>query len=183
MTDQVTTKVCGKCKADKTLDFFSKDASKKYGASAQCKICFNEAAKASYEANPEKVKATKKAWREANPEKVKATMKAWREANPEKVKATMKAWREANPEKVKATNKARHEANPEKVNAMRKAWREANPEKVKATKKAYVDRCNDNYVAACIGLKPHQCPQELIELKRINILITRELRNQQQCQN
>ena len=137
MTDQVTTRVCSKCKVDKTFDSFGKDASKKQGIRSQCNICNKEAAN------------------------------AWREANPEKVKAATKAWYEANPEKAKA---------------MSKAWREANPERLKAIRKAYVNRLTDAYVAGLLAINRDQCPQELIELKRINVLITREIRKQQ-CQN
>jgi len=197
MTDQVTTRVCSKCKVDKTFDSFGKDASKKQGIRSQCNICNKEAAnawreanpekvkaatKAWYEANPEKAKARSKAWREANPERVKAATKAWRKANPEKAKARSKAWRKANPEKAKAMSKAWREANPEKAKAMSKAWREANPERLKAIRKAYVNRLTDAYVAGLLAINRDQCPQELIELKRINVLITREIRKQQ-CQN
>ena len=107
MTDQVTTRVCSKCKVDKTFDSFGKDASKKQGIRSQCNICNKEAAK---------------------------------------------------------------------------AWREANPERVKAKSKAYVNRLTDAYVAGLLAINRDQCPQELIELKRINVLITREIRKQQ-CQN
>ena len=182
MTDQVTTRVCSKCKVDKTFDSFGKDASKKQGIRSQCNICNKEAANAWREANPEKVKAATKAWYEANPEKAKARSKAWREANPERVKAATKAWRKANPEKAKARSKAWRKANPEKAKAMSKAWREANPERLKAIRKAYVNRLTDAYVAGLLAINRDQCPQELIELKRINVLITREIRKQQ-CQN
>ena len=178
MTDQVTTKVCSKCKVEKEFEFFTKDKSRKNGVGSICKICNKEKSKAWCEDNPEKVRAYKKAWYEANPEKLRAAEKAYREANPEKVRAAEKAYREANPEKVRACKKAYREANPEKARAAVKAYREANPEKVRAAEKAYRDRYPDAYVA-----KAFQCPQELIELKRINLLIKREIRNQQQCQN
>jgi len=152
MTDQVTTKVCSKCKADKTFDSFGKKASEKYELRTQCKICHNEESKA---------------WHKANREKSRAASKSWRKANLEKARAASKAWSRANPEKVKAS---------------KEKWFKENREKESARAKAYVDRCNDNYVARTMGLKLSQCPQELIELKRINILITREIRNQQ-CQN
>ena len=144
MTDQVTTKVCSKCKVEKEFEFFTKDKSRKNGVRSICKICNKEKSKAWYEDNSEKVRAR----HEANPEKVRAAVKAYREANPEKVRAAVKAYKEANPEKVRAAGKA------------------------------YRDRYPDAYVA-----KAFQCPQELIELKRINLLIKREIRNQQQCQN
>ena len=148
MTDQVTTKVCSKCKVEKEFEFFTKDKSRKNGVRSICKICNKEKSKARYEANPEKARAAVRAYRENNLEKVRAAEKAYREANPEKVRAAVKA------------------------------YKEANPEKVRACKKAYRDRYTDAYVA-----KAFQCPQELIELKRINLLIKREIRNQQQCQN
>ena len=168
MTDQVTTKVCSKCKEGKTFDSFGKKAYGKYGLRAQCKICHNEESKAWRKANLEKARAASKAWYKANSEKSKAASKAWGRANPEKLKASKEKWFKENREQVTARSKSRHKANPEKQ---------------AAASKAYADRCNDNYVARTMGLKLSQCPQELIELKRINILITREIRNQQQCQN
>ncbi len=97
----------------------------------------------------------------------KMRSKEWARANPEKVNAPKAKWKKNNPERNKAINKA---------------WAKNNPDKTRAYVKAYTARCNDNYIAARIGLKLCQCPQELIELKRINLLITREIRNQQ-CQN
>jgi hypothetical protein len=183
MTDQVTTKVCSKCKVDKTFDSFGKKASEKYGLRGQCKICHNEESKAWCKANSEKLKAASKAWYKANSEKSKAASKAWYKANSEKSKAASKAWSRANPEKVRASHTAYILVNPEKVKASKEKWIKENPEKQAAASKAYSYRCNDNYVAKTMGLKLSQCPQELIELKRINILIAREIRNQQQCQN
>ena len=108
MPDQVTTKVCSKCKVEKLMAFFNKQKSVKDGFSNECRAC---------------------------------------------------------------------------ANISSKAWALANPEKIKAIKKAWAAKYTDLYVANLIGLKFYQCPQELIELKRINLQITREIRNQQQCQN
>jgi hypothetical protein len=157
MTDQVTTKVCSKCKIEKGLESFTKKTGTKDGLSFYCKEC---------------VRHKNRQFRINNPEN-----------NPEKKKASYKKWAENNPEKKKANNQKWAENNPEKVKASYKKWAENNPEKVKSYKHNRTMRLSDGVVAKYLGIKLSQCPQELIELKRINLLITREIRNQQQCQN
>lgn len=106
-----------------------------------------------YAANPENVKAKNKAWRDANPEKVKASTAKWRAANPEKAKK----WRAANPEKAKK-------------------WKRSNPEKVKELNSAQVERLSSNYIASLLKLPVALIPQSLIDLKRVQVQITRKIK-------
>lgn len=90
-----------------------------------------------------------KAWREANPDKVRESKKAYYAANSENVRARSKAWREANSDKERARSKERywsdrdgvygrlkawHAAHPNRTRDSIKAWRAANPDKNKEYK-------------------------------------------------
>jgi hypothetical protein len=112
------------------------------------------------------------AWRE----KANAKQKAWYDANKEKVNAKRKALRDANKEKVNAKQKARRDANKEKVKAYQRAWRDANKEKVKAYQRARSDSLNNKYVSYVIGMKVHEVPPELINLKREQLELKRLVR-------
>ena len=93
--------------------------------------------KAYYRVNSDIAKARTKAWAAANPERAKARSEAWVAANPERLAARNKAYREANAERIAARNKAWVSANPERVRKVNDAWRAANPERVAAYKTAW----------------------------------------------
>jgi len=79
-----------------------------------------------------------KAYRLANPEKVKASKKAHYDANkddPEFI-AKQKAYYQANKEEKATKQKARYDANKEAINAHRKALRDANKDTINAKRKA-----------------------------------------------
>ena len=57
--------------------------------------------------DPEKKKATQKAWYERNSERVAAKSKNWREQNRERIAETNKAWAERNRERVVEYNRRR----------------------------------------------------------------------------
>jgi len=112
------------------------------------------------------------AWRE----KDSAKKKAYYEANKEKVNAKQKAYYEANKEKVNANNKAWRDSNREKVKAKKKAWRDANREKVNASQRGRRNALHDCYVASFLGMKTHEAPPELINLKREQLELKRLVR-------
>lgn len=96
------TKICNKCKKEKSLDEFNKVKSGKDGLRSKCKDCD---------------KAINAAWRKANPESGKATSVAWRKANPKKKKASGKKYRQDNPGLERTRKKKYRQDNPDKVNA------------------------------------------------------------------
>ena len=99
-------KTCIKCGEVKALTEFYKSKPRCGDRlRGDCKSCAKARAKARYEANPEKIKASDKARYEANSEKIKARSKDYYEANSEKVKARRKDYYEANSEKIKARSK------------------------------------------------------------------------------
>jgi hypothetical protein len=97
-------------------------------------------AKAWYERNREQALAVRKAWRERNREQKAAADKAWRERNRERKAAVAKAWAERNRERKAETDKAWRELNRERAAAVRKAWAERNPERAAAASKAWRER-------------------------------------------
>ena len=97
-------------------------------------------AKAYRERNRERKAATDKAYRERNRERKAANDKAWGERNRERKAANSKDWGERNRERRAATGKAWGERNRERRLANYKAWRERNPERVKVNKRLWRER-------------------------------------------
>ena len=128
-------RACSDCKVE---------ISGRHGNANRCEPCVKEKRKAraaararAYRAaNPEKARASDRAWYAANLEKkravARASMRARREANPEKALALALAWYTANHGKVLAQRRVRRASNHEKVLEQERAWREANPEKMRA---------------------------------------------------
>ena len=143
------TKFCSKCGEVKALELFMQGRN-------SCYVC---------------VLASYKAYKEANREKIKASSKAYREANREKIKARY----EANREKIKVKGKAYREANREKIAIRVKLYGKANRKKLVIKEKLCRDKLSIGYVTNQLRIK--NPPKELIELKRVQLQITRELRN------
>ena len=150
------TKFCSKCGKVKVLELFYKRKLSKDGFFSICKECDYQ---------------RQVIWTKNNPEKVAAAKNKYRKNNPEKVAAARKKWEKNNPEK----NARYRIANPEKRAAIRIKYRKNNPEKTANYGKLYTERLTDCYITSLLGIK--NPPQELMELKRVQILITRELRN------
>jgi hypothetical protein len=148
MSEQAKT--CSKCGELKLLAFFNKQKQGKYGVNSICKKC--QAAWAS----------------------------AYRKENPEKFRENEKRYRKENKEKIRSYKKIYHKENSEKCRDLYKRWRDKNPDKSAAKSKMCRDKLHDFYVIDKIkrgtGLTASEIPQELIELKRIQLKITRELR-------
>lgn len=139
-----------------------------------------EYTKAYKKANREKICERKKTYYEANREKERERTKAWQEANREKHRASSKAWHEANREKACERMKAWREANREKMLALCKAYKEANREKVREYGRRNTRDLKDSYIARSLRLPVKAVPEEIIELKRVQLQITREIRKQQE---
>jgi len=78
------TKICSKCKKEKSLKEFCINRAKKDGLNSRCKECAKECGKQWQKANPEKANKNTKKWRKSNPEKAKESTKKWQKNNPEK---------------------------------------------------------------------------------------------------
>ena len=149
----MTTKVCSKCKVEKGRDEFYKNRSKSDGLASLCKIC-------SY------LRSAK--WKKENPEKARASTRKWQQNNPEKAKVSCSSWQRNNPEKARDA-KAK--------------WAAENPlsKSSRAGRQRGIDELDDYYVKSTLGkskLRASNPPQELIELKRLQLQIIREIKQQ-----
>jgi hypothetical protein len=85
-----------------------------------------------------------------------------------------------NKEKVALHGAKYYEKNKEKIAISRAKYNKENKEKKLALRRKYkikaIDTLNDCYVKEKLRIKGIDIPQELIELKRIQLLIKRELR-------
>lgn len=101
-------KQCSRCRESKPLEAFYKDAfpRNKSGRQSRCIACAKRDAVAYALANPERVRAARKAWGKRNPEKQRASSKAKRLAKPDLYKAIDAAkarrYRERHPDRVQA---------------------------------------------------------------------------------
>lgn len=73
----ITTKICSKCKTEKSLDEFRNQAKGKYGKKNYCKICDDNNAKESYNKHKEYRKLQITIWNENNPDKTKEYKEKW----------------------------------------------------------------------------------------------------------
>lgn len=105
------TKICRKCKIEKSAENFHKSKTNKDGLASYCAECRNAHAKAirsdeiraneraRYHANHEKRRSYSNAWQLANQEKRKQYAKKYYELNKEKCCAITKLWEENNIER------------------------------------------------------------------------------------
>lgn len=126
--------------------------------------------------NRERKNAINAAYRVANPEKVKASNAKYRASHADKIKSSDSRYRSENKDAIRGAQYAWAAENKEKVAVMRKAWRAANPQKVQARNNRVRDVITNSYISGLLKLPVSVIPQELIELKRVQLEITRKLR-------
>lgn len=102
----LSLKSCAKCKVERSLFDFGKDAKRKDGLQPYCKAC-------------------NRAYRIAN----KAKIAAYREEHSDYYRAKNKEWREANPDRVKQMNSSSYHASRETNIKRVRDWQVANPGK------------------------------------------------------
>jgi hypothetical protein len=144
-----------------------------------------EYAKEYYKQNKERLNQITKDWMKANPERLKATRKEYAEKNREKINQqaleSLKRRYAQDPDKIRAQRKANKQKQFEKDPAAYVAKRN---ELLRRCSKRKVDEVRDNYIAHLLGkstgvkLKAEDIPKELIEAKRLHVLIQREVRNE-----
>lgn len=189
-------KVCVTCKQELSIDLFReitvKGVTKRQG---RCKSCVYTYHKAYYEKNKEHIKSQIKAWQTQRPDYFNEYMREWKKKNPEKVAAYHEKHR---PEKLKrsrekywsdpetARQKVREykEANPELTKARKRKWLQSSKEHLRKYYNALTENLSDSYVRGKIARKSKRkeilsakdIPQELVELKRFELLIKREIK-------
>ena len=185
-------KVCLSCKQELPIDLFRtvmvKGIEKRQ---AKCKPCMREYQKAYYEANREHIQGVMKEWNKKNPEYINK----WRTENSDKVKQ----YREAHKPRARERVKEQYWKDPESARLKSRQYKEANKEFVKRRKKEWnaeskehlrmyynkkTEQLSDSYIRNKLAanhkrertLCSEDIPQDLVELKRLQLLIQRELR-------
>jgi len=153
--------------------------------------------RAYYQANKERVTALTKKWQQENKERMREIVRKWQINNPKRYEELRQQYRDRNKEKIREYAKQgarrRFAENPEKVREARRA-RVAkefakDPEKYIQRRREYIrvsgkrrtEEIRDGYVAHLLAkstgfrLKTEDLPKELIEAKRLQLLIRREL--------
>ena len=93
--------ICLKCKQEKSLCDFHKDATGKFGVKSQCKKCINESGAKYRRENPEKIRESGAKYRRENPEKEKERANKYYQKNKGKIKERNAKYYQKNSEKVK----------------------------------------------------------------------------------
>ena len=105
--DHPLTKICSRCKIEKSVEEFHKRSSRKNGYAPACKSCKKVIAKKYYDKNAEAVKERTRNWRRDNPEKFNDYKSRWNKANPQSARDRAKRWARENPERVRKNVHAR----------------------------------------------------------------------------
>jgi hypothetical protein len=124
------SKICSKCKQEKSLCDFHKSATKKFGVQSQCKKCRNELDAKYRRENLEKVKESNAKYRRENSEKLNEYHAKYRRENSEKLNEYQAKYRRENREKEKERGAKYRRENPEKVKESDAKYRRENLEKV-----------------------------------------------------
>lgn len=128
---KIETKICTKCKGEKSIDEFYKDRKSKDGHTFCCKQCLSDISKEYYQSNKKKICGRNKKWREAN--------FGYREKYIEKTKKYNQKYHqehyENNAEKIKKRQRKYYQDNPEKINERNKKWQKDNRQHINEYKK------------------------------------------------
>lgn len=156
-----TYKQCSNCQESKNLEAFNKDRNALTGYSHYCRNCASERKRKDYATRPE-TRITKRAWDAKNKAKVKEQEKIRKQryyAKPE-VKARRAEWYES--------------------------WKLENAERLVAWSKKRAEEMTEAYVKQLLCAGPNgkhipkskwpEIPQELVDAKRLQLRITRKIK-------
>ncbi len=165
-----TMKKCTKCGELKECAAFHAHARSADGLQTWCKTCRSAHAKATYDT------AKRGEYRAANAVEIKARKQAYRQANREKERARIERWARSNPEKARAIKRRHAEKHGDKDFLRLQQFIAKNPDRKSMGRK----ELRDGYVAYVMTrrsklLTPQDIPQALIDLKRQQLKLLREL--------
>lgn len=166
-------KTCTKCHTTKPLTEFHANRKTRDGLQQWCKTCRSAHAKATH--NPDK----NRAYRAENADAIRARKQAYLAANREKEYARIERWAKANPEKAHAIKRRHAEKHGDRDIKRLQQFIAAHPDRKNMGRK----ELRDAYVAYVMTrrsklLEPTDIPQGLIEAKREQLRILRELRKE-----
>jgi len=186
------TKICTKCGQElpATTEYFYKNGNH---LRSHCKKCITIRCKEYYQKNKEDI-ITRVIKYQKNNEKVKKYQESYRLKHREKAKQTTKEWYKNNTERAKNTikncifkrkeyyqKKAKEyvDKNRIRIKQVKKEWREKNKSKCKKySEKSDRDKIlnlKPSYIAGICKMSTKELTPELLEQKRLTILIKREL--------
>ena len=102
------TKVCPKCKKEKSVDCFYKNKTRADGLACWCKECNRKYQKEWYKDNPKYYRERRK----KNPEYQREYQQEWYQKNKEEIKKRSKEWKKNNPEYQREWQKNRKANDP-----------------------------------------------------------------------
>lgn len=119
---QPQTKICTKCKKERTLDKFCKSKGCRFGVNSICKICCNKDGTRWRNNNREKSREAARRWTKENPDRKRRNAQKWHSKNKKKNREQSQRWAKKNPwyrkkylkENVKRLNKYAYEQQKEK---------------------------------------------------------------------
>lgn len=153
------TKKCSKCGEVKAVEEFYRCSRNVDGRNGVCKTCKGEINRAWFLRNREQAYQAQRKCKAANPDRYKEIERKSKEKNREKAAETQSAYRKANAERIKAVNKK---------------WAAENADKVKDYVRNGRRDLADYYVRKTLG--DVEVTPEIIEVKRQQLLVHRELR-------
>ena len=145
----ITSKKCSLCGAEKPLEEFSRDKSKKYGVGCRCKVCDAARNLKYYHDNQELCNKKQNIRRKANPEKARVACRKWYAENTEKELARCNEYKKENSEKIKARERKYRTDNAEKICDYKKEYRQENKEQIAEYSKKYRQENPDLFNAHC----------------------------------
>ena len=188
-------KVCLACKQELPIDLFRVVMLKgvQKHQQATCKPCMAAYQKAYYEANKERIQAQIREWNKQHPNYTRD----WQKENSEKHKqhrenarprarerAKEKYWED--PEAARLKVRQYKAANIETVKVKKKEWNSQNREHLRSYYNKKTEQLSDAYIRNKLAanhkrertLRSENIPQELVDLKRIQLLLQRKLRDE-----
>jgi hypothetical protein len=163
-------KACTKCGELKERTAFHAHARSADGLQQWCKTCRSAHAKATHDT------AKHREYRAANAAEMRARKQAYLQANREKERARIERWTRANPDKARAIKRRHAEKHGDRDWLRLQQFVAQNPDRKNMGRK----ELRDAYVAYVMTkrsklLTPQDIPQALIDLKRQQLKLLREL--------
>lgn len=193
-------KICTKCQRELDRSLFYKQRTNRDGLVSWCKDCHKQWALL----RPERIKESRAKYRAANADKLreknrqyhhqhadreKERSRQYRRLHPQRVKEYTKKYCADNPERRRETDRRYKRLHPDLIIDRQKKYGAANRKRLNEYRRQVFKRCPekkasntlpDSYIKLLLRrnsqLTSAQIPQELIELKRVQLQITRKLK-------
>lgn len=171
------TKQCSKCGEVKPLDAFHKQQQGALGVRSTCKACRIEEKKIYRQENRVAINAKQAEYRKTHAKQIAQRNKKYRSSCREKINETRNEWRKKNRNLENAIKRRNRDKNKAAINSKKMEKYYKNPTKYSNLAKKYISSLPDSYIVRiiCRGslLKPDEITQELIDMKREQLLMHR----------